>query len=957
MDEFDQILADADLEEEAEVSTPQGEGELEEFDQILASEGEDPNPEPVDGDYQDLALLDIPLEAVKNVGKGIGGAALNAAAHPIQTGGAVLEGAGNLIGGIPEAYAGAEEYVRQNPTAPADAVGGMAMTMAGAGAGASVGAALGTPVPIIGNVVGGVVGGAVGAGLGYLGWGSVVDSIKGTITPESFKQDLGEAVEITTGDLIATPLSRVAGRMKGGRTGIQQKTADALAKSKNSRSAPKQVQMMLGKSGSRHVSIDDLNKAGKIGGEELVTTMTAGKVPITEDNVLKVMRDSIGKRNDGGLLDKYGAQVGAYLRKANKSYTLDDAKHLFKDAADDSLLKTNRFDVETVNKIKGKVRGAITTRYAEAAGFSSKQVDDHVRTLSRLRKAERELLQASKSGKATAQLDDLVTSLTEEVNNFNSILKDAKLDTEDFWELTNEAIRTNKLNFNDVDLTPHNNLLLKYREVVQNDIKKSLGADLASGYQVANDKYSAFRNVFDWADDGIVALQNKQGLSKTLAGNLYRDIRGGFQRTKEELPRIVEHFRAADEAIFMNHKGSPTRFRALADLLVNTVPKTIGGSVEEIFSLETFGALQAARLITEEFLKTNPPTEEEMRRGGNAPERMLETLTASANMIQEGMNKSPEEQLGMVSQATKDPVLSPAINLASGGGLMEGVKVLGGKPVDGASLEKYFRNLNNDTTLNSFEKADRRRHFNEKGTFMKEPEGEEKSEEIDKAEVQKQIQMNKAREDVSRFKSSKDVVKFSRMSSQVGEQKKNRNLSLVSFNDSYSDDFDTAFDVVLGNEGGFVDRADDPGGRTNYGVTQKTFNSYLRSVGRRQKDVSEISQDEVKEVYKTFWEDSGASQLPSPLSTIVFDAAINSGPSKAKKQLQAVLGVKRDGRIGPETLEALEGQNIGRIARDFLDVREEFYEGLGKPQFIRGWKNRVKKMRRLVGSDNITRLA
>ena len=42
-------------------------------------------------------------------------------------------------------------------------------------------------------------------------------------------------------------------------------------------------------------------------------------------------------------------------------------------------------------------------------------------------------------------------------------------------------------------------------------------------------------------------------------------------------------------------------------------------------------------------------------------------------------------------------------------------------------------------------------------------------------------------------------------------------------------DFSKALPRILVYEGGKVDNPRDPGGRTNKGVTQATFNSYLRS--------------------------------------------------------------------------------------------------------------------------------
>lgn len=41
--------------------------------------------------------------------------------------------------------------------------------------------------------------------------------------------------------------------------------------------------------------------------------------------------------------------------------------------------------------------------------------------------------------------------------------------------------------------------------------------------------------------------------------------------------------------------------------------------------------------------------------------------------------------------------------------------------------------------------------------------------------------------------------------------------------------FEKAFDILLGHEGGFVDHPKDPGGATRYGITQRVAHNLLGS--------------------------------------------------------------------------------------------------------------------------------
>ena len=124
-------------------------------------------------------------------------------------------------------------------------------------------------------------------------------------------------------------------------------------------------------------------------------------------------------------------------------------------------------------------------------------------------------------------------------------------------------------------------------------------------------------------------------------------------------------------------------------------------------------------------------------------------------------------------------------------------------------------------------------------------------------------------------------------------------------------DFAKALPRILVYEGLGVDDKRDPGGRTYKGVTQTTFNIYLRSRGLPARDVFEITDAEVATIYFTrYWTTVCADALPCGLDLVVFDAAVNSGPGQAGRWLQAALGSSFagpvDGLVGKGTLQAVE---------------------------------------------------
>lgn len=150
--------------------------------------------------------------------------------------------------------------------------------------------------------------------------------------------------------------------------------------------------------------------------------------------------------------------------------------------------------------------------------------------------------------------------------------------------------------------------------------------------------------------------------------------------------------------------------------------------------------------------------------------------------------------------------------------------------------------------------------------------------------------------------------------------------------------FDEAFTKLLGHEGGFVDHKADPGGATNWGVTERVAraNGYTGSM----RDFPQVA---AKHIYrKSYWDSVRADELPPAIRYAVFDAAVNSGPTQAVKWLQRAVGASDDGRIGPQTLTMARAAQPDFAARRMLAQRLKFMTDLKTwPHFSRGWARRV----------------
>jgi lysozyme family protein len=150
--------------------------------------------------------------------------------------------------------------------------------------------------------------------------------------------------------------------------------------------------------------------------------------------------------------------------------------------------------------------------------------------------------------------------------------------------------------------------------------------------------------------------------------------------------------------------------------------------------------------------------------------------------------------------------------------------------------------------------------------------------------------------------------------------------------------FLTAFNKLLGHEGGYIDHWLDPGGKTRYGITE----AVAREVGYRG-DMRELPLDLAQRIYKErYWDAVQAESLPADVRYIVFDGAVNSGVVQSAKWLQRACGVKDDGVVGPQTIRAANALSPDGLKRKILAQRLRFMATLSNWQaFSRGWANRI----------------
>jgi lysozyme family protein len=150
--------------------------------------------------------------------------------------------------------------------------------------------------------------------------------------------------------------------------------------------------------------------------------------------------------------------------------------------------------------------------------------------------------------------------------------------------------------------------------------------------------------------------------------------------------------------------------------------------------------------------------------------------------------------------------------------------------------------------------------------------------------------------------------------------------------------FDQAFDILIGHEGGYSNNPRDPGGETMWGITFRVARAHGYYGPMRY-----LPRSTAKDIYrKAYWSEIRADELPDALRFDLFDTAVNSGVAQAAKFLQRAVGVPDDGIIGPQTLAAVRDADPQLIDKRFNGHRLRFMADLKAwPDFARGWARRI----------------
>jgi lysozyme family protein len=153
-------------------------------------------------------------------------------------------------------------------------------------------------------------------------------------------------------------------------------------------------------------------------------------------------------------------------------------------------------------------------------------------------------------------------------------------------------------------------------------------------------------------------------------------------------------------------------------------------------------------------------------------------------------------------------------------------------------------------------------------------------------------------------------------------------------------EFSPALAFVLPHEGGYSFDPSDAGGRTKFGISQRSYPDV---------DIENLTLEEAAKIYKRdYWDPHPYSKIQSQqVANKVFDLCVNTGSRQAHKILQracceAGMILTVDGSIGPVTLRTVNSLPELDLLSAIRGQTKDFYQRLvaEKPsneKFLKGW--------------------
>lgn len=167
-------------------------------------------------------------------------------------------------------------------------------------------------------------------------------------------------------------------------------------------------------------------------------------------------------------------------------------------------------------------------------------------------------------------------------------------------------------------------------------------------------------------------------------------------------------------------------------------------------------------------------------------------------------------------------------------------------------------------------------------------------------------------------------------------------------------DFTNAFNLVIANEGGYVNDPADPGGETYKGIARNINSKWsgwttVDILKRQSGFPANLDQDNdlqgmIADFYRiTFWDRMNGDQIGNQeVANSIFDFGVNAGLATSVSLAQMVVGVQADGVLGPNSLEGINSFDTDHFLAAFTVAKIARYITIVKKRptsrkYFYGW--------------------
>jgi len=164
--------------------------------------------------------------------------------------------------------------------------------------------------------------------------------------------------------------------------------------------------------------------------------------------------------------------------------------------------------------------------------------------------------------------------------------------------------------------------------------------------------------------------------------------------------------------------------------------------------------------------------------------------------------------------------------------------------------------------------------------------------------------------------------------------------------------FEMAYQFVRSMEGGHAHHPYDYGGQTYAGISRKAWPYWP---GWKYIDEGKnVPEELVEEFYrKKFWDALQCDKLPPAVAFVLFDSAVGSGHVIPVKWLQGIIGAKKDGIVGPETIRKSWEVPADTIVDKMISNRLALYKHIEirdprQKVFSCGWLRRTMELNYII---------